>query len=339
MSKRALVTGVEGQDGYYLSQFLSQMGYEVFGIVRKKAQHDPQKGSLSNPSYQRIYADMMEFSSLFSCIQETRPDEIYNLAGLSEVPHSWKQPTLTAEVNAVGVLRLLEAARLCNPDIRFLQSSTSEIFALSDKPLCETSPIAPRNPYGTAKVFGQWITTNYRESYGMYACSAILFNHESPRRGIEFVTRKITSAAARIRLGLQDVLELGNLDAVRDWGSARDYVRGMWLMLQQDQPQDYVMATGIPHTVRDFATIAFATLGMDLVWEGEELDEVARDRETGRIVVRVNPKFYRYPKEDRIVGDPSRIQKELGFFPEQSFESMVKEIVMQDYAALKKENL
>ena len=337
MSKRALITGVEGQDGYYLSRYLSQKGYEVFGVVRKKAQHNLRQSTVTDVNYHRIYADMMEFSSLYSCIQETRPDEIYNLAGLSEVPLSWKQPALTAEVNAVGVLRLLEAARLCNPKIRFLQSSTSEIFALSDEPLDEKSPMAPRNPYGTAKLYGQWITTNYRESYGMYACSAILFNHESPRRGIEFVTRKITSAAARIRLGLQDVLELGNLDAVRDWGCAEDYVEAMWLILQQETPDDYVIATGVPHTVREFTTTAFRVLGMELEWEWQDFDEVARDRETGRIVVRVNPVLYRFPKDDRIVGNPAKVREQLNFRPRHSFESLVEKIVMSDLAALQKE--
>lgn len=336
MSKRALITGVEGQDGYYLSRLLSQKGYEVFGLVRKKAQHNLPQSTLTDLKYRRIYADMMEFSSLYTCIQETRPDEIYNLAGLSEVPISWKQPVMTAEVNAVGVLRLLEAARLYDPDIRFLQSSTSEIFALSDTPLDENSPIAPRNPYGTAKLYGQWITTNYRESYGMYACSAILFNHESARRGIEFVTRKITSAAARIHLGLQDVLELGNLDAMRDWGCAEDYVGAMWLMLQQEEPDDYVIATGIPHTVREFTTDAFRVLGMDLVWEGEDFNEVARDRKTGKTVVRVNPVFYRLPKKDYIVGDPTKAREKMKFRPKYSFETMVEEIVKSDLAILSK---
>ena len=336
MGKCALITGVEGQDGYYLLRHLLQNGYRVFGLVRKKAQHDLLQSGLSDVNYQRIYADMMEFSSLYACIEETQPDEIYNLAGLSEIPISWKQPVITAEVNAVGVLRLLEAARLLNPDIRFLQSSTSEIFALSDEPLCESSPLATRNPYGTAKLYGQWITTNYRESYGMYACSAILFNHESPRRGIEFVTRKITSTAARICLGLDQVLELGNLDAVRDWGSAEDYVEAMWLMLQQDQPGDYVIASGVPHTVRDFTTIAFRVLGMELEWEGADFNEVARDRKTGRVVVRVNPAFYRFPKADRIVGDPTKARQMLKFQPKHSFEQLVEEIVMSDYNALKR---
>lgn len=336
MRKRALITGVEGQDGHYLSRLLSQNGYEVFGLVRKKAQHNLQQNTLTDVNYQRIYADMMEFSSLYTCIRETQPDEIYNLAGLSEIPISWKQPVMTAEVNAIGVLRLLEAARLYNPEIRFLQSSTSEIFALSDSPLDENSPVAPRNPYGTAKLYGQWITTNYRESYGMYACSAILFNHESPRRGIEFVTRKITSAAARIYLGMQDVLELGNLDAVRDWGCAEDYVGVMWLMLQQEEPDDYVIATGFPHTVRNFATAAFQVLGMDLEWEGTDFNEIAREQRTGKTVVRVNPEFYRTPRKDSIIGNPAKARKKLNFQPKRSFERLVGEIVMSDLATLKR---
>lgn len=333
MRKRTLITGVEGQDGYYLARLLGQKGYEVFGIVRKKARRSLPGGGEA-PAYERIYADMMEFSSLCSCIRDIQPDEIYNLAGLSEVPLSWKQPVYTAHVNALGVLRILEAMRLCAPGARFLQSSTSEIFAPSAQPLHEGSRMGARNPYGTAKLYGHWITTNYRESYGLFACSAILFNHESPRRGIEFVTRKISAAAVRIHLGRQQVLELGNLDAVRDWGSAEDYVRAMWLMLQQEQPEDFVIATGEPHTVREFASAAFHALGMELSWEGEGFAETARDRRTGKLLVRVNPALYRFPKEDVIVGNPAKAARKLDFAPAHSFQSMVEEIVKSDLAAL-----
>lgn len=335
MKKRALITGVEGQDGYYLTRLLAQNGYDVFGIVRKKARRSLSDNTeIESPEYERIYADMMEFSSLCNCIQETHPDEIYNLAGLSEVPLSWKQPTFTAEVNALGVLRILEAMRLCAPEARFLQSSTSEIFAPSREPLHEGSAMATRNPYGTAKLYGHWITTNYRESFGMFACSAILFNHESPRRGIEFVTRKITAAAVRIYLGRQRILELGNLDAVRDWGSAEDYVRAMWLMLQQEHPEDFVIATGEPHTVREFATAAFHALGIDLFWEGAGFEETARDRRTGDVLICVNPALYRFPKEDAIVGNPLKAAQKLGFAPTYSFEALVEKIVKSDLEAL-----
>lgn len=334
MNKRALITGVEGQDGYYLARQLTRQGYDVFGIVRKKARHKLEERPDTEENYQKIYADMMEFSSLYRCVQEARPDEIYNLAGLSEIPISWKQPTLTAEVNAVGVLRMLEALHICAPQARFLQSSTSEIFAPSLAPLDEKSPVATRNPYGSAKLYGQWITTNYRESCQMFACSAILFNHESPRRGVDFVTRKITASATRIVLGMQDVLELGNLDAVRDWGSAEDYVYAMWLMLQQDAPDDYVIATGEPHTVRDFVIAAFGVLGVSLAWEGDGFDEVARDRKSGKTLVRVNPAFYRFPREDVIMGNPAKAREKLGFRPRHTFEGIVEEIVKNDLVAL-----
>ena len=327
--KRALITGIEGQDGYYLSKLLKEKDYQVFGICRKKATHDI-NGSNTSEYYEKIYADMCDFTSLYTCINEVMPDEIYNLAGLSEIPLSWKQPVLTADVNGLGVLRLLEAVRLSVPNARFIQSSTSEIFDFIDEPLTENSSFAPRNPYGSAKLFAHWITTNYRESYNMYACSAILFNHESPRRGIEFVTRKISIAVAKIFFGLQDVLELGNLDAVRDWGSADDYVFAMWLMLQQDIPSDYIVATGKGHTVRDFVTCAFKAVDIDIEWKGHGFDEIAINVKTGKTVVRVNPKFYRYPSKDIIVGNPEKINKELGFFPQKSFEDMVNEIVSND---------
>ncbi len=338
MKKRALITGVEGQDGYYLARFLAQKGYDVFGVVRKKARCSLSGGGdEEKPAYEQIYADMLEFSSLCGCIRDIHPDEVYNLAGLSEVTLSWKQPTFTAQVNALGVLRILEAIRLCAPEARFLQSSTSEIFAPSAQPLHEGSAMATRNPYGTAKLYGHWITVNYRESFGLFACSAILFNHESPRRGVEFVTRKITAAAVRIYLGRQQVLELGNLDAVRDWGSAEDYVRAMWLMLQQERPEDFVIATGEPHTVREFAAAAFHALGIDLDWEGEAFAETARDRRTGNVLIRVNPALYRFPKEDAIVGNPSKAARKLGFVPTYSFQALVEEIVRSDLAALTEE--
>ena len=331
MTKCALITGVEGQDGYYLSKLLNENGYQVYGLCRKKAKHDILSNQFErNDFYEKIYADMCDFSSLYECIRETMPDEIYNLAGISEIPISWKQPILTADINGIGVLRLLEAIRLVVPNAKFVQSSTSEIFGYSEKSLNEESALAPRNPYGTAKLFGHWITVNYRESYGMYACSAILFNHESPRRGIEFVTRKITVAVAKIYLGLQEVLELGNLDAVRDWGSADDYIRAMWMMLQQKKPHDYVIATGQGHTVRNFVTQAFKAVGITIEWSGKGFKEVAVNCQNGKIVVRVNPLYFRYPSKDIIVGEPQKIRKNLEFFPTKSFEDMVTEIVKSD---------
>lgn len=337
MSMRALITGVEGQDGYYLSKFLAGRGYEVYGIGRQKAQNIlPDRLPEETESYRKIYADIQEFGSLCSCIGQIQPDEVYNLAGLSAIPISWRQPVLTADVNGLGVLRLLEAIRLCAPQARFLQSSSSEILEMSGTSLSEKTPMATRNPYGTAKLYGHWITRNYRESYGMFACAAILFNHESPRRGIEFVTRKISAAAARICLGMQEFLEIGNLDAVRDWGSAEDYVRAMWLLLQQESPDDYVIATGVPHTVRDFIDTAFYVAGMPLIWEGEGLDEVAREKNTGILRVRVNPELVRPPREDRVVGDPAKAREQLGFVPERSFEAIVEEMVMSDLTTLKR---
>lgn len=336
--KRALITGIEGQDGYYLARFLREKGYEVYGIERKKARHELVVVQETTDCYQKIYADMMEFSCLLDCVRDICPDEIYNLAGLSEVWISWRQPVLTAEVNGLGVLRLLEAMRLCAPKARFLQSSTSELFAFSERSLNENSAMATKNPYGTAKMYGHWITKNYRESFGMYACAALLFNHESPRRGVEFVTRKITASVARILFGMQEVLELGDLNAVRDWGSADDYVRAMWLMLQQEQPDDYVIATGVGHSVREFTTEAFHAGGIELEWVGSGVEETARDSRTGKILVKVDPKLFRGIKRDCIVGDPTKIQNNLGFHRQKTFEDIVAEMVEIDLKQLREKN-
>lgn len=332
---KALIIGVDGQDGYYLQNYLHDIGYEVFGVARKKSAPYYAAIAEDKKDYHQIFADLHDLSSLMNAVTEAEPDEIYNLAGQSEIPLSWRQPVLTADVNALGVMRLLEAIRIINPGIRFFQASSSELYGDSRGVACtEETPFKPRNPYGAAKLFAHNCVENYREKYGIYACCGILFNHESPRRGLTFVTRKITTAVARIYLGRQDVLELGNLDAVRDWGSAEDYVRAMWLMLQQEEAKDYVIATGVPHTVRDFASVAFRTLDINLAWEGTSLEEVGRDRESGRILVRVNPALYRLPKEDCIVGDPQKVRTELDFHPEHTFESLVEEIVRSDLALL-----
>lgn len=332
---KALIIGIDGQDGYYLRNYLCGIGYEVFGVVRKKSAPYHTAIEESEKNYRQIFADLHDLSSLINAITEAEPDEIYNLAGQSEIPLSWRQPVLTAEVNALGVMRLLEAIRILDPKIRFFQASSSELYGDSGGVACtEETPFRPRNPYGSAKLFAHNCVENYREKYGLYACCGILFNHESPRRGIEFVTRKITTAAARIYLGLQEVLELGNLDAVRDWGSAEDYVRVMHLMLRQEKAKDYVIATGEPHTVREFVTTAFRALGVTLDWKGVDFEEVGRDGKNGRILVRVNPALYRLPKEDRILGDPQKARRELGFHPEHTFESLIGEIVRSDMALL-----
>lgn len=337
MRKRAMITGLEGQDGYFLSKLLLEKGYEVYGIARKhtyQAQQD--SNELAQNQVHTLYGDLTDFTSVFDCIKTIHPHEIYNLAGQSHIPTSWKQPVFTAQVNALGAVRLLESIHLLDRNIRFFQASTSEIFGLSGELyLDENSPCIPRNPYGTAKVFAHTASANYRESYRLYACCGILFNHESTRRSPGFVTRKISHSVARIALGMEEVLELGNLDAVRDWGHAEDYVRAMWMMLQEDQPQDYIIATGEGHSVRDFVTAAFAVVGKELDWHGEETHEIAVDRQSGREVVRVNPAFYRYPRKDSIVGNPTKIKKELGFSCQHSFTDIVEEMVKYDYNLLK----
>lgn len=332
---RALIVGVDGQDGYFLSEYLLESGYEVYGVVRKKAvpaetnfiQH-------ASEQYHRIYADLNDFSSLLSAISETRPDEIYNLAGQSEIPLSWKQPLLTAEVNALGVLRLLEAIRVVDPKhIRFFQASSSEMFGNSEGLACnEDSPMRPRNPYGSAKLFAHNCVANYRSQHGIYACSGIMFNHESPRRSPDFVTRKITMAAAAAAVEREEhaVLSLGNLSAVRDWGCALDYVRAMWALLQRDKPQDVVIATGEPHTVRDFATEAFYCAGRPIFWEGEGLDETARFFDTGELAIRVDPAFVRYPLNDKIISDPKKLYEEFGFKRNYDFHALIDLMVQHD---------
>lgn len=328
---RALIFGSDGQDGHYLVQFLLKQGYQVYGVVRKKARYQQDSALQGVTQYRQIFADLTDFTSIINAIMDAQPDEIYNLAGQSEIPVSWRQPSLTAEVNAIGIIRILEAIRIVNPVIRFFQASSSEMFGSNRNiPLDEKSVLQPRNPYGTSKVFAHWTVSNYRTQYNLFACSGILFNHESPQRGPEFVTRKIAKAVAEIKLGLRNRLSLGDIYAVRDWGHAADYVRAMWLMLQQPKPNDYVIASGVGHTVKEFAETAFRMVGITLVWEGSGIDEVARDMHTGKIVIEIDPKLHRNLADDRIVGNPIKAREELGFIPEYSFEQMVEEIVSAD---------
>ncbi|MEP6571158.1 MAG: GDP-mannose 4,6-dehydratase [Gemmatimonadota bacterium] len=315
---KALITGVTGQDGSYLAEFLLGKGYEVVGMVRRTSHHSYERIDHLLDRIEIVAADLLDQHSLTAVLQETRPDEVYNLAAQSYVPTSWTQPVLTGEFTALGVTRILEAIRLAHPAARFYQASSSEMFGkATETPQRESTPFYPRSPYGVAKVYGHWITVNYRESYDLYAVSGILFNHESPRRGIEFVTRKITDAVARIRLGLAKEVRLGNLDARRDWGYAGDYVEAMWLMLQRPAPQDYVIGTGVTHTVRELVEIAFGHAGLD--W---------------REHVIIDPKFIRPAEVDLLLADPSKARSELGWTPAVDFRGLVTMMVDADLARL-----
>jgi GDPmannose 4,6-dehydratase len=317
----ALITGVTGQDGSYLAEFLLSKGYEVIGMVRRSSTVTFERLHHIQDAITIVQGDLHDQSSLVDLVEQYQPQEIYNLAAQSFVPTSWNQPVLTGEVTALGVTRMLEAIRLVNPSIRFYQASTSEMFGkVREVPQRETTPFYPRSPYGVAKVYGHWITINYRESYNLYAVSGILFNHESPRRGLEFVTRKISHTAARIKLGLASELRLGNLEAKRDWGFAGDYVRGMWLMLQQAEPCDYVIGTGESHSVRDFCQVAFGHVGLDY------LDFVIQDQ-----------RYYRPADIDLLVADPNRAKQETGWKPEVKFNELVTMMVDADLKLLAKE--
>jgi len=316
--KRALITGITGQDGSYLAEFLLEKGYDVHGVVRRASTENFDRIAHLRGRVTLHQADLLDQLSLISVLREVRPHEVYNLAAQSFVPTSWVQPVLTGEFTALGVTRMLEAVRLVDPRIRFYQASSSEMFGMvSEIPQTEKTPFHPRSPYGVAKVYGHWITVNYRESYGLFACSGILFNHESPRRGKEFVTRKITHAAAEIKLGLRRELRLGNLDAHRDWGFAGDYVRAMWLMLQQKEPDDYVIATGENHTVREFCQIAFARLGLD--W---------------REHVKVDRRLLRPADVDTLLGNPAKARRRLGWRPKVGFRELVHMMVDADLERL-----
>jgi len=320
--KTALITGITGQDGSYLADFLLEKGYRVIGMVRRTSTINFDRLRHIQDKITTVQGDLLDQMSLIDLIKEYQPDEVYNLAAQSFVPTSWKQPVLTGEFTALGVTRVLDAIRIVKPDIRFYQASSSEMFGkVQAVPQTEATPFYPRSPYGVAKVYGHWITINYRESYNLFACSGILFNHESPRRGIEFVTHKVTHAAARIKLGLQKEVRLGNLKARRDWGYAGDYVRAMWLMLQQDEPDDYVISTGETHSVRELCEVAFNRVGLN--WE----DHVVVDQ-----------KFYRPAEVDLLIGDASKAKNNLGWQPEVDFKTLIEMMVDADLQAIKSEN-
>ncbi|MBS4959800.1 MAG: GDP-mannose 4,6-dehydratase [Clostridiales bacterium] len=338
MNKHALITGITGQDGSYLAELLLEKGYEVYGIIRRKSVVDYGNVEHIKEKIHFIYADMTDIISLISAMKISQADEVYNLAAQSFVATSWEQPIATAEIDALGVTNLLEAIRTVRPTAKFYQASTSEMFGLvQETPQKETTPFYPRSPYGVAKLYGHWITKNYRESYGLFTCSGILFNHESERRGKEFVTRKITDSVARIRLGVQDYLELGNLDSKRDWGHSKDYVRAMWLMLQQDQPDDYVIATKETRTVRDFVALSFQTAGIEVEFRGEGVDEIGIDKATGKTIVKVNPVFFRPAEVDILLGDPAKAETVLGWKREISFTELVRRMVKNDLSIVERE--
>lgn len=351
MTKKALITGITGQDGAYLAEFLLDKGYEVHGIKRRtslintdRIDHLYQHPQEKNRRFILHYGDMTDTSSLVRVIQLSQPDEIYNLAAQSHVAVSFEEPEYTANADGLGTLRMLEAIRILGLErkTRFYQASTSELYGMvREIPQRESTPFYPRSPYGAAKLYAYWITVNYREAYGLYACNGILFNHESPRRGETFVTRKITRALARISLGLQDCIYLGNLDAKRDWGHARDYVEMQWLMLQQEEPDDYVIATGKQYSVRQFVDAAAAELGITLSWEGEGVDEigvVASARGTlaggvsaGQTVVKVDPRYFRPTEVETLLGDPAKAHRKLGWKPSTKFADLVAEMVREDF--------
>jgi GDPmannose 4,6-dehydratase len=346
--KVALITGVTGQDGAYLAGFLLERGYEVHGIKRRSSlfntdriDHLYQDPHLDNRSFILHYGDMTDSSSLVRIVQQVQPDEIYNLAAQSHVAVSFEEPEYTANSDALGVLRLLEAIRILGLEkkTRFYQASTSELYGLVQEiPQKETTPFYPRSPYAVAKLYGYWIVVNYREAYGMYACNGILFNHESPLRGETFVTRKITRALARIKLGLQDCLYLGNLNAKRDWGHARDYVEMQWLMLQQDQPEDYVIASGEQKSVREFVDAAAEELKVSIAWRGEGIEEKGYDAE-GKCVVAVDPRYFRPTEVETLLGDPTKAREKLGWRPRVKFHELVAEMVREDLAAAQRDEL
>ena len=336
--KKALITGITGQDGSYLAELLLEKGYEVHGIIRRQSSQNTERIDhiLNDPLFvNRVflhYGDLTDSSNAHALIREVQPDEVYNLAAQSHVAVSFEVPEYTAEATGVGTIRLLEAVRQSGLPIRFYQASTSELFGglPETAPQSETTPFYPKSPYGAAKLYSFWITKNYRESYGMFACNGILFNHESPRRGETFVTRKITIAVARIAKGLQEKLTLGNLDAKRDWGFAGDYVEGMWLMLQQDKADDYVLATNETHTVREFVELAFKEVGVDITWQGCGVDEKGICKNTGKILVIVDPQFFRPAEVDLLLGDATKANNELGWKRKVSFEELVSMMVQSD---------
>lgn len=333
--KKAIITGITGQDGAYLTELLLDKGYKVFGTYRRTSSVNfwrlDEVGVTNHPNLELVEYDLTDLGTTISMVQKIQPDEIYNLAAQSFVGVSFEQPTTTAQITGVGALHLLEAIRLINPKTRFYQASTSEMFGkVQAIPQIEETPFYPRSPYGVAKLYAHWITVNYRESYGIFGASGILFNHESPLRGREFVTRKITDSVAKIKLGLLDCLELGNLDAKRDWGFAKEYVEGMWRMLQADQPDTFVLATNRTETVRDFVSMAFKGAGIDVEFKGKDIDEVAIDTASGKTVMRINPKFHRPAEVDLLIGNPGKAERILGWKPQTTLEQLCQMMVEAD---------
>lgn len=358
MGKKALITGVTGQDGAYLAEFLLAKGYEVHGIKRRassfntdRIDHLYQDPHESDCHFVLHYGDLTDSTNLIRVIQEIQPDEIYNLAAQSHVAVSFETPEYTANADAIGPLRILEAIRILNlvEKTRFYQASTSELYGLvQETPQRESTPFYPRSPYAVAKLYAYWITINYREAYGLYACNGILFNHESPIRGETFVTRKITRALARIKIGLQNTLHLGNMDSLRDWGHAKDFIEAQWLILQQPKPEDFVIATGQQQSVREFVEIAARALGIEITWEGTGIDEIGRvasnadadgDAQPGEIIVRIDPRYFRPTEVETLLGDSAKARKQLGWEPKISFEEMVKEMVQQDMSIAERDAL
>jgi GDPmannose 4,6-dehydratase len=346
-NKVALITGVTGQDGAYLSELLLSKGYEVHGVKRRSSlfntdriDHLYQDAHEKNVKFKLHYGDLTDSTNLIRIVQEVQPDEIYNLAAMSHVKVSFETPEYTANADGIGTLRILEAMRILGLEkkTKFYQASTSELYGLVQEiPQKETTPFYPRSPYGVAKLYAFWITKNYREAYGMYACNGILFNHESPLRGETFVTRKITRAAAKISLGLQDKLFIGNIDSERDWGHAKDYVEGMWLMLQQETPEDYVLATGKKISVRTFIDWAFSEVGIKLEWKGVGIDEKGIDKASGKILVEIDEKYFRPAEVDLLVGDASKAKKNLGWEPKHTVEELCREMVKSDLELFKRD--
>jgi len=333
--KKAIITGITGQDGAYLAQFLLEKGYKVYGTYRRVASVNfwriEELGIKNHPNLELVEFDLIDQSNAIRIVAEIEPDEIYNLAAQSFVGVSFEQPLATANITGLGAVHLLEAIRIVNPKIKFYQASTSEMFGkVQEIPQKETTPFYPRSPYGVAKLYAHWMTINYRESYDIFGCSGILFNHESPLRGLEFVTRKITDGVAKIILGKQDYIELGNLDAKRDWGYAKEYVEGMYLMLQAPKPDTYVLATNKTQTVREFVKIAFRAVDIDLVFEGEGIEERGIDKKNGKVLVKVNPKYFRPAEVDLLIGDYSKAKKELGWEPKTTLEELCKMMVEAD---------
>ena len=348
MNKKALITGITGQDGAYLTELLLSKGYEVHGIKRRSSlfntdriDHLYQDPHVNNAKLILHYGDLTDSTNLIRIIQQVQPDEIYNLAAMSHVAVSFETPEYTANADGIGTLRILEAIRILGLEkkTRFYQASTSELYGLvQETPQKETTPFYPRSPYAVAKMYAFWITVNYREAYGIYACNGILFNHESPLRGETFVTRKITRALARIKLNLQDCLYLGNMDSLRDWGHAKDYVEMQWMMLQQEQPEDFVIATGVQYSVRDFVNAAAKELGIQITWQGTGVDETGTDQ-NGKIIIKVDPRYFRPTEVETLLGDPTKAKEKLGWVPKTTFAELVTEMVREDLKSAERDEL